>query len=92
MISAVPGVWPSAVTRVAGLIGDPIGHSLSPVLHNAAFAALGVDWVYVALPVAAGDAAAALGGMRAMGIAGLYRRSRFNESRNRKRGDTRPPQ
>ena len=61
----------SGSTRLAGVIGDPVRHSLSPVLHNAAFHALGIDWVYVAMPVAAGQTAAALGGMRALGIAGL---------------------
>ena len=49
----------SARTQVVAVIGDPIGHSLSPVIHNAAFAATGLDWVCVALPVASGDAAAA---------------------------------
>jgi 3-dehydroquinate dehydratase/shikimate dehydrogenase len=38
-----------AATRVAGLLGCPLGHSLSPRLHNAAYAALGLDWVYVPL-------------------------------------------
>jgi shikimate dehydrogenase len=56
---------------VVGVIGDPIAHSLSPLLHNAAFDALGLDWVSVAFPVPAGMTAAALTGMRAMGIAGL---------------------
>lgn len=60
-----------ASTRVAGVMGDPVRHSLSPVLHNAAFAALGLDWVYVAFPVPAGAAAAALAGARALGLAGL---------------------
>jgi shikimate dehydrogenase len=70
----VPGeraTWPTATTRLAGVIGDPVRHSLSPVLHNAAFAALGLDWVYVALPVPAGQAAQALEGARALGIEGL---------------------
>ena len=58
-------------TRVAGVIGDPVRHSLSPTLHNAAFAALGLDWVYVAFPVPAGEVAGALTGMRALGVAGL---------------------
>ena len=53
------------------MIGDPVRHSLSPVLHNAAFAALGLDWVYVALPVEAGAAAQAVAGMAALGIDGL---------------------
>lgn len=56
---------------MAGIIGDPVRHSLSPRLHNAAFAAAGLDWVYAAFPVPAGEAAAALAGMRALRIAGL---------------------
>ena len=63
--------WPTAATRVAALIGDPVRHSLSPVLHNAAFASLGLDWAYVALEVAEGDAVAAVAGVRALGLAGL---------------------
>jgi shikimate dehydrogenase len=58
-------------TRVAGVIGDPVAHSRSPAIHNAAYAALGLDWVYVAFPVPAGQAAGALAGVRALGIAGL---------------------
>jgi shikimate dehydrogenase len=62
---------PRASTRIAGVIGDPVRHSLSPVLHNAAFDALGVDWVYVAFPVPAGEAPAAIAAMRVLGIRGL---------------------
>jgi shikimate dehydrogenase len=70
--AVAPSGWtPSGATRVAAVIGDPIRHSLSPTIHNAAFRALDLDWVYVALPVAAGDAARALDGMRAFGIDGL---------------------
>ena len=58
-------------TRVAAVIGHPVEHSLSPAMHNAGFASLGVDWVYVAFDVAPGGAVAALAGMRALGIAGL---------------------
>ena len=64
----------SARTRLVGLIGWPIGHSVSPAMHNAAFAALGLDWRYVPLPVdpalpgAVGDA---VRGMRAMGMSGI---------------------
>ena len=64
-------MWPSGASTVVGVIGDPIAHSLSPLLHNAAFDALGLDWVSVAYPVRAGATAAALTGMRALGIAGL---------------------
>jgi shikimate dehydrogenase len=57
-------------TRVVTLLGDPIAHTLSPALHNAAFAALGLDWVYVALRVRPADLGAALAGVRALGLAG----------------------
>ncbi len=56
---------------MAAVIGDPVHHSLSPVLHNAAFDAMGIDWVYVALPVPTGAGAAAVAAMRTLGIAGL---------------------
>jgi shikimate dehydrogenase len=56
---------------LAAVIGDPVRHSLSPALHNAGFAELGLDWVFVALPVAEGDAPAAIDGVRALGIRGL---------------------
>ncbi len=62
---------PSAHTTVVGVIGDPVAHSLSPLLHNTAFGELGLDWVSVGFPVAAGRAADALGGARALGIRGL---------------------
>lgn len=58
-------------TRVAGVIGTPIRHSLSPVLHNAAFRALDLDWVFLAFEVAAGEGAAAVTAMRTLGIEGL---------------------
>ena len=61
----------SGRTRVAAVIGDPVRHSLSPAIHNAAFRALDLDWVYLALHVRAGDAAAAVTGMRALGIDGM---------------------
>jgi shikimate dehydrogenase len=44
---------------------------LSPALHNAAFTALRLDWVYVAFPVATGQGAAAVAAMRVLGLAGL---------------------
>ena len=61
----------TAATHVAGVIGDPVRHSLSPAIHNAAFRALDLDWVYVAFPVAAGDGAAAIRAVRTLGLAGL---------------------
>jgi len=71
MTAADTGRTPRGSTRVAAVIGDPVAHSLSPVLHNAGFAAAGLDWVYVAFPVAAGGAPAALDAMRTLGIGGL---------------------
>jgi len=58
-------------TTIAGVIGSPVGHSLSPAIHNAAFRAAGLDWVYTAFEVAPGAAAAALGAMRTLGLGGL---------------------
>jgi shikimate dehydrogenase len=63
--------WPTAASKVVGVIGDPVAHSLSPRLHNAAFDALGLDWVSVAFPVRAGMTAGALSAMRALEIVGL---------------------
>lgn len=62
---------PTGTTRLAGVIGWPVEHSRSPHIHNAAYAATGLDWVYVALPVPPGEVEAALAGMRALGIEGL---------------------
>ncbi|MBP8180111.1 MAG: shikimate dehydrogenase [Acidimicrobiia bacterium] len=61
----------TAETTVAGVIGDPVEHSLSPTLHNAAFEHLGIDWVYVAFPVARGDGQNAVSSMRTLGLGGL---------------------
>jgi shikimate dehydrogenase len=61
----------SGTTRLAGIIGDPVRHSLSPVLHNAAYQALGLDWVYAAFEVASGATHDALAAMRVLDFAGL---------------------
>jgi shikimate dehydrogenase len=61
----------TGATRVAGVIGHPVAHSLSPALHNAGFASLRLDWVYAAFDVAAGSAVAALAAMRTLGLGGL---------------------
>lgn len=60
-----------AKTRVCAVIGHPIGHSLSPALHNAAFAALQLPFVYVAHDVQPGCVSRALEGVRALGYRGL---------------------
>ncbi len=60
-------------TRLVGVIGSPIAHSLSPLLHDAAFAALGLGdtWRSLAFEVAPGQAAGALAAMRRADISGL---------------------
>jgi shikimate dehydrogenase len=57
-------------TGIVGIIGWPVEHSLSPVIHNTAFAAMEMDRVYVPFPVPPGELAAALDGLRALGIEG----------------------
>jgi shikimate dehydrogenase len=61
----------SGATRVACVIGDPVEHSRSPQMHNAASQALGLDRIYVALRVAPADLAAAVRGLRALGPDGV---------------------
>ena len=57
-------------TRLVGLIGWPVDHSLSPVMHNAACEALGLNWRYVPLPVRPGQVEAAVRGLAALGFRG----------------------
>jgi shikimate dehydrogenase len=57
-------------TRVAGVLGWPVSHSLSPAIHNAAFAAAGLDWVYVPLPVRPEWLHPALAGLVRLGFVG----------------------
>jgi shikimate dehydrogenase len=61
----------SGRTCVCAVIGDPIEHSLSPVIQNAAFGALNIDFVYTAFRVKSSDVANALAGIRALGVLGL---------------------
>jgi shikimate dehydrogenase len=60
----------TAETRLVGLIGDPVSHSLSPRMQNAAFAARGLDWAYVPLRVAAERLEDAVTGLVALDFAG----------------------
>ena len=57
--------------RVAAVIGDPVRHSRSPAVHNAAFASAGIDWVFTAFEVPAGMGAEALEAMKVLGLAGM---------------------
>ncbi len=54
-------------TKILGVMGSPVTHSLSPVMHNAAIAALGLDYVYVPLPVAIVDLVTVVQGLKAIG-------------------------
>jgi shikimate dehydrogenase len=59
-----------AQTVLVGVMGWPIGHSLSPAMHNAAFDALGLNWRYVAFPVRPGQVGQAIAGLEALGFRG----------------------
>lgn len=56
--------------RLVGIMGYPLGHTLSPPMHNAAFQYLGLDYVYVPFAVPPGNLADAVNGIRALHIAG----------------------
>ena len=61
----------SAETRLLGVIGHPIGHSLSPRMHNASFAATGLDYLYLPLDVRPEALPAAVAGLGALGFRGF---------------------
>ena len=58
----------TGATRIAAVIGDPVRHSRSPALIDAALVGLGLDWRFVAFEVAAGGGAAAVDAMRTLGL------------------------
>ena len=57
------------ISQLYGIIGDPVSHSLSPAMHNAAFAELGLNNVYVPLPTK--DVGEAITGLKALGFKGV---------------------
>lgn len=61
----------SATTRLCGIMGWPVKHSLSPAMQQAAFDAMGLDWAYVAFPVPPEKIEQALRALPALGIAGV---------------------
>lgn len=67
--SAEAGI--GGATHVTGIVGWPVEHSLSPAIHNAAFAAAGLDWAYVPLPVPPEGLSEALTGLAALGFRGV---------------------
>lgn len=58
-------------TKLLGIIGNPVEHSLSPVMHNAAIAHLGVDYIYVPFPVKQADLEKAIAGFAAVNLQGF---------------------
>lgn len=64
-----PGV--TGRTRIVGVIGDPVEHSRSPQMHNAAFAKAGLDYVYVPFHVRGDAIGAALAGFQAINVVGI---------------------
>ncbi len=62
---------PGARTRIAAVLGNPIAHSRSPALHNAAYRALGIDAVYLAFDIEPARLIAALDAARTLGFLGL---------------------
>ncbi|NEQ13191.1 MAG: shikimate dehydrogenase [Moorea sp. SIO3E2] len=61
----------TGTTKLLGVIGDPVEHSLSPLMHNQAIASLGVDYVYLPLPVKSADLKNAIAGFEAIGLVGF---------------------
>jgi len=57
--------------KIYGILGDPVAHSLSPVMHNAAFEILGIDALYLAFRVTKPDLEDAIKGAKSLSIAGL---------------------
>jgi shikimate dehydrogenase len=66
------GIQPiSGATALVAVLGDPVRHSLSPAMHNAALRELGLDWVYLALPTPAARLAGVLDALEAIDCRGL---------------------
>ncbi|OLT61852.1 shikimate dehydrogenase [Moorena bouillonii] len=61
----------TGTTKLLGVIGDPVEHSLSPLMHNRAIASLDVDYVYLPLPVKSADLKNAIAGFEAIGLVGF---------------------
>jgi shikimate dehydrogenase len=57
--------------KVCGIIGDPVAHSMSPAMHNAAFAKMGIDYVYLPFRVRKDELSEAIEGMKSLNIRGL---------------------
>jgi len=65
------GVQIDGKTRICGVMGDPVRHSVSPAMHNAAFRTLGLNYAYLPFNVSTAGLAMAVQGIRALDIAGI---------------------
>ena len=61
----------SGKTRICGLIGDPVEHTMSPVMHNTAYEKLGLDYVYIAFGVKPEHLTQAVAGLKALNVRGF---------------------
>lgn len=68
---ATPSVTISGETRVVGVIGDPVEHSLSPIVQNAALRGAGLNWVYLPFHVRPDSLPSAIGALRALNLVGF---------------------
>ena len=58
-------------TNLVGLLGHPVNHSLSPIMHNAAYEEMGLDWCYLAMPCEGKDLEKVTKGLRYLNCKGL---------------------
>ena len=65
------GIPLQGTTKVLGIIGHPVRHTLSPLMQNAAIQACGLDYVYVPFEVSPADVGAAMAGLKALGVVGI---------------------
>ena len=69
----VPGaaVTVTGATKVVGVFGYPVEHSLSPAMHNSAFAALLLPYIYIPFCVPPSHLGSAIGSLKSLGITGV---------------------
>ena len=61
----------TGTTKLTGLLGSPVAHSISPQMHNESFRLLGLDYVYLAFDVGTKDLKTAVEGLKALGVRGF---------------------
>lgn len=61
----------TGTTKLTGLLGSPVAHSISPMMHNEAFSILGLDYVYLCFDVGTDSLKTVVEGMKTMGVRGF---------------------